>query len=184
MTAFQVPQMRWSARGWFGDSVHKLAFPLTCFVHHSRLACIISFACPQTCEGNPVVCRYHVSPSTKFTLYKEVSSGARHTVSSSRTKNLSTSFSLCWMQDLLVILRRATSITVMFAWGAQLRSSVCAYTSALLWMIYSLYPTSLHWLPDAPWLGRGATVSWPTRSAPYPSIKVKWMTSRTFSSLA
>lgn len=32
-----------------------------------------------------------------------------------------------------------TSTTVMFAWGAQLRSSLCAYTSALLWMIYSLY---------------------------------------------
>lgn len=108
-------------------------------------------------------------------------SGARNTISSSPAKNLSTSFSfyfgcrLCRsyssglrgdIHECDVCMGCTTAIK-------PLRVRKCA--TVQLWLIYSLRSTSSHWLPDASWLGNGATVtvSWPTRSAPHPLINVK-----------
>ncbi|KAG1809443.1 uncharacterized protein BJ212DRAFT_1380080 [Suillus subaureus] len=90
------------------------------------------------------------------------------------------SFSFCWTQVMLIIFCRGDIHHGDICMGCTtaikpLRIHKCAtsHVDALL------TPTSPHWLSDAPWLGGGATVtvSWPTRSAPYPLMNVKWPTS-------
>ncbi|KAG2132439.1 uncharacterized protein EDB93DRAFT_906497 [Suillus bovinus] len=92
---------------------------------------------PTLCEGDPVVCRYHVSASAQqgsqsdkrkpkhHALFSDLS-GARNTVLRARP-SASARCRLCWSYS-----AGRTSTTVIFAWGAQLRSSFCVYTSGQL----------------------------------------------------